>query len=97
MNIDKVKLAKEVLTKARDQLISEMAACGSHGGVGRVGNQSPTFVAVMNALNFVKAMEIEAGDTLAAESSNDTATTEDVADKMAKLRAAKAAKQINAE
>jgi len=91
---DKVKLAKEVLIKARDQQISEMAACGSAGGVGRVGNQAPTFVAIMNALAFVNGIEASMEETTSDPS---TATIKDVADKMAALRAAKAAKQTNAE
>jgi len=76
--MSKLDQAFDVLTMAQEQLISELAQCGQAGGIGRAQNFSPVLVNVSKALAVVKG--------LLAESASTT-------DRMANMRAAKAAKQ----
>jgi len=76
--MSKIDQALDVLMRARDQMVSEMAHTGNNGGVGRVQSYAPVFVNIINAIAALEAMQT-------AEVS--------VADKMAAVRAAKAAKQ----
>lgn len=72
--------ALEVLERAKDQLIREIATCGTNGGVGRAQSYAAVLVNISSALDIVKK-------TLPAE----VPAVE--VDRMAAMRAAKAAKQ----
>lgn len=74
----KIEEAFDVLTRAQEQILSEIAACGNNGGVGRAQNYAPVLVNVSNALKVVNALQKESNA---------------VSERMAELRAAKAAKQ----
>jgi hypothetical protein len=52
----KFEQAIEVLSRAQDQLVGEIAICGQSGGVGRAQNYAPVLVHIHNALEIVKAM-----------------------------------------
>lgn len=54
--MSKIDEAIEVLTRAQEQLVSEIATCGQAGGVGRAQNYAPVLVNITNALEVVKAM-----------------------------------------
>jgi hypothetical protein len=56
MNLDKARLAREVLIKARDSQIDELALCGSSGGIGRASNYAPALVNIMNAINLLDVL-----------------------------------------
>lgn len=71
--------ALEVLERAKDQLIREIATCGTNGGVGRAQSYAAVLVNISSALDIVKK-------TLPAETPVEI-------DRMAAMRAAKAAKQ----
>ena len=45
--------AKDVLEKARQEILRELVQCGSNGGVGRAGNYAPTFVNLTNAIDAI--------------------------------------------
>lgn len=83
--MSKVKLAKSVLFKARDQMIEEIASCGSHGGVGRAGSYVPTFVNLMKSIEYLEELEREEADVAAGVKTQEQV----VADRMAAVRAAK--------
>jgi len=72
------KLAKEVLVKAREQMISEIAKCGSHGGIGRAQSYAPVLVSINESIKIIEGLEM---------STAQAAST--VADRMAAVRAAK--------
>lgn len=46
----KAQEALEVLTRAQEQLIGEIATCGQAGGVGRAQNYAPVLVHISQAL-----------------------------------------------
>ena len=48
--------ALEVLTRAQEQLVREIATCGLAGGVGRAQNYAPVLVNVTSALEIVRAL-----------------------------------------
>jgi len=77
----KIEEAKDVLSRAQDQLIGEIAACGRSGGVGRAQSYAPVLVSVSNAMNIVQAII------------DQNTTPQEVVDRMAALRAAKSAKK----
>jgi len=54
--MSKIDQALEVLTRAQEQLIGEIATCGTAGGVGRAQNYAPTLVNVTHALDIVRAL-----------------------------------------
>ena len=54
--MSKIDQALEVLTRAQEQLIGEIATCGTSGGVGRAQNYAPTLVNVARALEIVQAL-----------------------------------------
>jgi hypothetical protein len=75
--------AKDVLVKARQEILHELIQCGSNGGVGRAGNYAPSFVNLTNAIAAVDGMM----------STSKVKTTEDktaFAERMAAARKAKA-------
>ncbi|HRV01181.1 MAG TPA: hypothetical protein P5539_05775 [Mesotoga sp.] len=76
----KTEQALEVLLRAQDQLINEIATAGEAGGVGRAQNFAPVLVNISNAADIVRALLNPVKD-------------DDVVDRMAAMRAAKAAKQ----
>lgn len=78
MNLEQTKLAKEVLIKAQDQIIREIAVCGNNGGVGRAQNYAPILVNLDAALTILDKL-IEPGVVKKAAD----------AERMAKVRAAK--------
>jgi len=82
-------LAKTVLKRAQEEIIRELALCGQNGGVGRAQSYAPILVSINKALNVVESL-----DTPKSEVKEAAATT---VDRMAKVRAAKAAKALNAE
>lgn len=45
--------ARDVLEKARQEILRELVQCGSNGGVGRAGNYAPTFVNLTNAIDAI--------------------------------------------
>ena len=70
--------AIDVLEKARDQMINEIAQCGSGGGIGRAQNYAPILVSISEAIYAIES----------------TFTPKNVmVDRMAAVRAAKVAKQ----
>lgn len=73
------KLAKEVLVKAREQIINEIAKCGSHGGIGRAQSYAPILVSIQESIRIVDLMD----------SPEEVAEAVSVADRMAAVRAAK--------
>lgn len=83
--MSKVKLAKSVLIKARDQMIDEISQCGSHGGVGRAGSYVPTFVNIMKSIEYLDLLESDEADVAEGVKTQEQA----VADRMAAVRAAK--------
>jgi hypothetical protein len=56
--MSKQKLAKEVLIKAREELINEIAACGANGGVGRSQNYAPVLVNIQNAIDVLDGLDV---------------------------------------
>ena len=76
-NNSKLEQALEVLIRARDQLIGEIATCGNNGAVGRAQNYAPVLVNITNALDVVEKLQAKKAET---------------EDRMAAMRAAKAAK-----
>lgn len=79
-DINKINQAIEVLTRAQDQLVSEIATCGSGGNVGRAQSYAPVLVNISNALSVVLGLQ-------------EKSESPGYQDKMAYARAAKAAKQ----
>lgn len=55
--MSKIDMAVDVLLKAQEQLVSEIAQCGNGGGVGRAQNYAPVLVNVTNALEVVQKMQ----------------------------------------
>jgi len=72
------QLAKEVLIRARDELIRELATCGLAGGIGRAGSYAPNLVNIQGAIDVIDRLE--------------EVVAEKVNDKMAKMREARQAK-----
>jgi hypothetical protein len=70
--------AKEVLIRARDEVVREIISCGIHGGIGRVHSYAPSLVTIQSAIDAIDRMEEVAEDK--------------VNDKMAKMREARQAK-----
>ena len=79
--MSKAQQALDVLERAQEQLISEIASCGNSGGIGRAQNYAPVLVNVNKALEIVKALAVP------------VMVPQEVQDRMAAVRAAKAAKQ----
>jgi glycerate kinase len=81
-------LAKATLEKSKEEVIREMARCGSAGGVGRVSAYAPQLVAIETSIQIVD-------DLLNAEAPEGTPVAEmtDAQLRAANARAAKAAKQ----
>jgi hypothetical protein len=82
--MSKNQQALEVLIRAQEQLIGEIATCGQAGGVGRAQNYAPVLVNINQALVIVKAL---------AEPESVTPEVAAVHDRMAAVRAAKQNKQ----
>jgi len=82
-------LAKSVLEKAQEQIIRELALCGQNGGIGRSQNYAPILVSLGKAIEVVEGLNKPKVEV--KESSTTTV------DRMAKVRAAKAAKTIEAK
>jgi hypothetical protein len=82
--MSKILQAIDVLERAQDQIISEIAQCGNSGGIGRAQNYAPVLVNVNNALAVVKAL---------AQPESVTPEQAAVHDRMAAVRAAKQTKQ----
>lgn len=70
--------AKDVLIRARNELIRELATCGLSGGIGRAGSYAPNLVNIQGAIDAIDRME--------------EVETDKVNDKMAKMREARQAK-----
>jgi hypothetical protein len=82
--MSKAQQALDVLYRAQEQLIGEIASCGNSGGVGRAQSYAPVLVNINNALAIVKAI---------AEPESVTPEVAAVHDRMAAVRAAKQSKQ----
>jgi len=80
----KTQQALDVLIRAQDQLVKEIATCGEAGGVGRAQNYAPVLVNISNALAVVSKLVEAEGATQA----------DPVHDRMAAVRAAKQNKQF---
>jgi hypothetical protein len=74
--MSKVDQAVDVLLRAQEQMVSEIAQCGNAGGVGRAQNYAPVLVNITQALEIMQKMQ--GGKTPQA-----------VQDRMAAVRAAK--------
>ncbi len=83
-------LSKVVLERAQEQIIRELALCGQNGGVGRAQSYAPILVSLNNAIGIVEALNKQPKIKV---KESPTATV----DRMAKVRAAKAAKTVEAE
>jgi hypothetical protein len=59
-------LAKDVLVKARDELVNEIAACGANGGVGRSQSYAPVLVNIQNAIDVLDGLDVSTVDRMAA-------------------------------
>lgn len=57
--------AKDVLVKARDELINEIAAAGANGGVGRSQSYAPVLVNIQNAIDVLDGLDTQV-DRMAA-------------------------------
>lgn len=57
--ISNYKLAKQVVVKAREEVIMELVRCGSAGGVGRANSYAPQLVALTNALDILESLDPE--------------------------------------
>jgi len=73
--MNKYTEARNVLIKARDEVLRELIICGQNGGTGRAGAYAPQLVNLQGAIDAIDRMD-------------DTPKT----DRMAEVRAAKAAK-----
>ena len=51
------EMAKEVLIRARKEILRELALCGQNGGVGRSQNYAPILVNIHQAINVIDEME----------------------------------------
>ena len=83
------QLAKTVLERAQQEIIRELALCGQNGGVGRAQSYAPILVTLHKAIEVVESFEqpkVEAKEVATSP-----------VDRMAKVRAAKAAKTAKAE
>jgi len=58
--------AKDVLLKARNELINEIAGCGANGGVGRSQNYAPILVNLQNAIDVLDGLSETTVDRMAA-------------------------------
>jgi hypothetical protein len=76
---------REVLLKARKALMTEIFRAGESGGISRAQNYAPVLVDLQGA---VKVM-----NEIIAENEEELTEPDPVADRMAALRAAKAAKK----
>ena len=76
-----LKLARDVLVRAREALVNDIILTANNGGVGRANSYAPILVNLHQAVGVM--------DVMIAEDSGEVP----VADRMAALRAAKAAKQ----
>ena len=54
--MSKVTEAFDVLKRAQEQLIGEIATCGNSGGVGRAQSYAPSLVNVTNALEIMEKL-----------------------------------------
>jgi hypothetical protein len=72
------QLAKDVLIRARNELIRELTASGMAGGIGRSGSYAPNLVNIQGAIDVIDRLEAVEADK--------------VNDKMAKMREARQAK-----
>lgn len=79
--MSKYQEALDVLSRAQEQLIGEIATCGLSGGVGRAQNYAPALVNVAEAIRVVKEL-LPAAPIM---------TPEQI--RMAQVRAAKSTKQ----
>jgi hypothetical protein len=82
-------LAKIVLKRAQEEIIRELAICGQNGGTGRAQSYAPILVTLTKAIEVVESLDkptVKVKEVV-------TATV----DRMAKVRAAKAAKALEAE
>ena len=75
--MSKYDAARDVLIKAREEILRELMVCGQNGGTGRAQNYAGTLVSIQGA--------IEAVDKVIAT----THTPQDVVDRMAAVRAPK--------
>ena len=80
--MSKISQAREVLVRLRTEVIGEIAICGSNGGTGRAQNYAPILVNVGKSLEILDELEKEVPQPEVS-----------TADRMATMRAAKAAKQ----
>lgn len=71
-------LAKSVLEKAQEEIIRELALCGQNGGVGRAQNYAPILVSINKAIEVLESSKKK--------------DPKEFAERMAKAKAAKAAK-----
>lgn len=83
--VSDVKLSKQVLIKARDELIRELVRCGSAGGTGRASSYAPQLVSIVTALEMLDKLFPE-------EPVTDPALMTDAQLRAANARAAKTAK-----
>jgi hypothetical protein len=82
-------LAKTVLKRAQEEIIRELAICGQNGGTGRAQSYAPILVTLTKAIEVMDSLDKPMVEVKEAT----TATV----DRMAKVRAAKAAKALEAE
>lgn len=82
-------LAKTVLKRAQEEIIRELAICGQNGGTGRAQSYAPILVTLTKAIEVMDSL-----DKPMVEVKEATTVT---VDRMAKVRAAKAAKALEAE
>jgi hypothetical protein len=76
--MSKYDAARDVLIKAREEILRELMVCGQNGGTGRAQNYANTLVSIQGA--------IEAVDKVIST----TPQSQEVTDRMAAVRAAKA-------
>jgi len=71
--------ARQVLIKAREEVLNELAVCGQNGGTGRSQNYAPVLVNIQQAIDVIEKLQ--------------SAPQKSDYDRMAAVRAAKVAKQ----
>jgi len=59
--------ARNVLIKARDEVLRELTVCGQNGGTGRAGSYAPQLVNLQGAIDAIDRMEVDTSKDRMAE------------------------------
>jgi|NOAtaT_6_FD_contig_121_57232_length_8000_multi_4_in_0_out_0_5 hypothetical protein len=58
--MSKYQQAKDVLEKAREEILRELTLCGQNGGTGRSQNYAPILVNLHNAIKVIEELDQDA-------------------------------------